>query len=91
MAWNPSPEVAAARDIGNRFGFEQVIVVMLDDKGRMMTVTYGKTRVLCSCAEALGNVASAAIEQHIEHLTTVSSKVRGCADAMAPDEAQGVP
>lgn len=62
MAWNPNPKVAAARDIGTRFGKEQVIVLMLDMKSNTLEMaTYGKTRELCAMAKRLGDKAYEAV------------------------------
>ena len=62
MAWNPSPKVAAARDIGNRFNKEQVIVLMIDLKaGTLELATYGKTKELCKSAGELGDAAYASV------------------------------
>jgi len=53
MAWNPSPKVAAARDIGKKFGFDQVIIIGIDNnQDKMEAISYGSTR--SACAEAKG-------------------------------------
>ena len=58
MAWNPSSKVAAARDIGKRFGKDQVIVLMIDSKlGTLEYASYGKTKELCADAKALADIA----------------------------------
>lgn len=62
MAWNPSPQVAAARDIGRRFKRPQVIIIMLDQEiGEIELATYGETRELCREAGKLGDVAYDAV------------------------------
>jgi len=62
MVWNPSPKVAAARDIADRWNLSHVIIVMIDDKtGDTTTVTYGENRGKCAAAEKLGEVAHVAI------------------------------
>ena len=62
MAWNPSPEVAEARNIARRFGKDQVIVIMLDlERGTIESVTYGRTKALCADAKRLGDVAYDAV------------------------------
>lgn len=62
MAWNPSPKVAAARDIARRFGKQQVIVVMLDlERGTIESATYGETKALCADAKRLGDAAYDAV------------------------------
>ena len=61
MAWNPTPQVAAARDYGKRFGRQQVIILALDRKeGTYEVVTYGETMALCAGAKRLGDVAALA-------------------------------
>lgn len=54
MAWNPSPQVAAARDFGNRFGADRVIIFYTLPDGRVGYSSYGKTRALC---DATGKAA----------------------------------
>jgi len=62
MAWNPSPKVAAARDAGDRFGKDQVILLMIDRKqGTLEYAAYGKTKDLCKDAERLADIAYEAI------------------------------
>lgn len=66
MAWNPSPKVAAARDIGKTFGKHQVVVLMIDlEEGSMEVATYGKTRELCAEARKIGDVAFDAVFAHL--------------------------
>jgi hypothetical protein len=49
MAFNPSPQVAVARDYGQRFGYDQVIIIGII--GETITYTsYGKTKDLCTKA-----------------------------------------
>jgi len=58
MAWNPSPKVAAARDIGKKFGANKVIVIMLNERaGTIESVSYGETKTECTMAKRLANVA----------------------------------
>ncbi len=57
MAWNPSPEVARARDIGRDWNKSTVIIIAIDDEGQAQIVTYGKTRKLCDVAATLGQKA----------------------------------
>jgi len=62
MAWNPSPKVAAARDIGQKFGKAQVVVFMIDqDAGTVEFASYGETRELCAEARKIGDIAFDAI------------------------------
>lgn len=58
MAWNPSPEVAVARDAAKKLGDEQVIILRINrTKGTVGFVSYGETRALCDDAKLLGEVA----------------------------------
>lgn len=52
MAWNPHPQVAAARDFGKKFGLDQVIILGLKE-GDYLIASYGKTRALCDLAEQI--------------------------------------
>ena len=64
MSFNPSPKVAAARDIGQRFGKDQVIVLMIDSKlGTLEYASYGKTKELCADAKVLADIAFNALVQ----------------------------
>jgi hypothetical protein len=62
MSWNPSPEVAAARDFGNKFDADQVVIVYIKRSTRQMgSVTYGKTMQLCRDTKPLGDAAYQAV------------------------------
>ncbi len=62
MAWNPSPEVAAARDFGTKFNADQVIIVYLKHSTNQMgSVTYGRTKALCDETKPLGDLAYQAV------------------------------
>jgi hypothetical protein len=52
MAWNPSPKVANARDIGKKYNKDIVIFVMFDED-TLELISYGKTKKLCSQADLL--------------------------------------
>jgi hypothetical protein len=66
MAWNPSPKVAAARDIGKKFGKPQVVVLMIDqDAGTLEFASFGTTRELCAEAKKIGDVAFDAVMAHL--------------------------
>ena len=58
MAWNPSPEVAVARDAALKLGdSDQVIVIYVRrDVGKIGMASYGKTKELCSQAGKLGDL-----------------------------------
>jgi len=62
MAWNPSPKVAAARDIAEQFDKQQAIVILIDLKAQTIeSITYGKTKALCTDAKRLGDAAYDAV------------------------------
>ena len=66
MAWNPSPKVAAARDIGKKFGKPQVIVLLLDQEaGTLEFASYGDTKALCGDAKKIGDIAFDAVMAHL--------------------------
>lgn len=66
MAWNPSPEVAAARDFGTKFGFDQVIVLHRNSQtGFIGYASYGKTKALCDDAKTLADRAFEAMEDDL--------------------------
>lgn len=52
MAWNPSPEVAIARDYAKKFGQKRVII-LFDDGERCGYTSYGETRALCDSAKRI--------------------------------------
>jgi len=54
MAWNPSPEVAAARDFAKKFGWGRV-VIMYETKGKFGYTSYGTTKALCSSARRIAD------------------------------------
>lgn len=63
MAWNPSPEVAVARDAGVKLarlaggGVAQVVILYVTDAGQLGMVSYGRTKELCADAKVLGDHA----------------------------------
>ena len=67
MAWNPSPEVAAARDFGEKFGDDQVIILRVNYTTRQMGyASWGKTRALCDDAERLAELAYESVHRGIK-------------------------
>lgn len=68
MAWNPSPEVAVARDAAAKLGnADQVMIVTINYANNQIGVTtYGKTKALCSSAKKLGDAAYKAVYQAME-------------------------
>jgi hypothetical protein len=65
MVFNPSPKVAAARDIANRFNKRMVIVLMLDEE-TMEFASYGATPTLCTRAKRLADKAYDAVYDALE-------------------------
>ena len=66
MAWNPSPKVAVARDFGKKFGFDQVLIIGIDNThDKMETITYGSTKASCVQTAEYGNVIHDALMAHI--------------------------
>jgi hypothetical protein len=59
MAWNPSPQVAVARDFGKKFGADRVIIYYALPDGRYGYASYGATKRLCDEA---GRVAEETYE-----------------------------
>ncbi len=55
MVWNPSPEVAIARDFGIKFNKKMVIIFHVNDKGELGYASYGETKILCSEAQKLAD------------------------------------
>jgi hypothetical protein len=67
MAWNPSPEVAVARDAAMKLGADQVILIAITyDKDQVAAITYGKTKKLCDHAKAIGGVAYESVMSWLE-------------------------
>jgi hypothetical protein len=59
MAWNPTPEVAAAREFGRMFDKQIVIILHVNEKGLPGYVSYGRTKQLCDTAQQLADDALA--------------------------------
>lgn len=57
MAWNPDPEVAAARDFGGKFGADQVVILYRLRDGRCAYASWGKTKGLCDATKTLADSA----------------------------------
>ena len=67
MAWNPSLEVAVARDAAKRLGnADQCIIIYVNfTTNGIGMATYGKTKRLCDEAGTLGNIAFDAVQRAI--------------------------
>lgn len=52
MAWNPSPEVAVARDFGKKFNYNKVYIIAVNEaSGKFEVVSYGETKQECDEAK----------------------------------------
>jgi len=56
MVFNPSPKVAAARDFGNKFKKEMVIIISISGN-EIEYASYGKTPALCTKARKVADHA----------------------------------
>lgn len=63
MAWNPTPEVAVARDAARKLGqADQSIVIWINrETGKLGMASYGETKDLCDQAKLLGDAAYDAV------------------------------
>lgn len=62
MAWNPSKEVAVARDAAKALGDQPMAIVFWVTKdGKLGMASYGKTKQLCARAKEIGDSAWNAI------------------------------
>jgi hypothetical protein len=66
MAWNPSPKVAALRDMAAKFQWEQIVVLAVRKDHRLEGVSYGRTPALCDATKEFMDVAFEAIERQRE-------------------------
>ncbi len=56
MPWNPSPEVAAAREVAKGLGAKAAIVIYLSDDGqRIGMASFGCDKATCKAAWELGD------------------------------------
>lgn len=56
MAWNPSPEVAIARDYGKKFNKTKVIILSIDERQETFeVVSYGETKQKCAEAKKIAD------------------------------------
>ena len=65
MAWNPSPQVAIARDYAKKFNQEQVVILAIDEHDNLSYASYGKSKKLCDGAEKIADIAFEAILNNI--------------------------
>lgn len=55
MAWNPSPEVAAARDAASKLNAGAAIILYWTGKGHVGMASYGKNTKCCKVAGLIGD------------------------------------
>lgn len=73
MAFNPSPTVAAAREVARKFKKKQVIILMIDED-TLELATYGETTTLCAAAKTLGDAAYKAVMKAYADCERMASK-----------------
>jgi hypothetical protein len=57
MAWNPSPEVAVARDYGKKFDYNKVYIIAINETtGKFEVVSYGATKRECDEAKKCADI-----------------------------------
>ena len=56
MAWNPSPEVAVARDAAKRLAADRCVVIYTTPDGKLGMASYGQTKELCAATGRIGDV-----------------------------------
>lgn len=72
MAFNPTPQVAAARDFGNKFKARTVIILYVTEDDQLGYASYGRTPRLCSGAKAIADKCyDAAMDTISRHPETV--------------------
>lgn len=55
MAWNPSPEVATARDAARRLKADRCILIYTTAEGNIGMASYGETKALCAATGKVGD------------------------------------
>lgn len=79
MAWNPSREVAIARDLAPKLNADQVVVLYINrSEGTVRYASYGRTRELCADAKKIADVAfDAVMKRETAALATATGGDRG--------------
>ena len=65
MAFNPAPEIKVARDVAEKYGFDEVIIVGLrNDYGSVsyQAASYGKSKAQCAEAAKICDAFVEALE-----------------------------
>lgn len=55
MAWNPSPQVAVARDAAKALKANRCIVLYTNEQGQIGYASYGETKQLCKEAKQIAD------------------------------------
>lgn len=55
MAWNPSPEVAVARDAAKALGADRVVITYTTPAGQIGYASFGQTKELCAETKRLAD------------------------------------
>jgi len=64
--WNPSPEIAAAREYDKKFDRPVVVVFSLEKCGNRFSVTtYGRSKALCTLAAEFGDQIAQAVKDGV--------------------------
>jgi hypothetical protein len=67
MSWNPSSEVAVARNAAKALGADQVVIIYtLLGKGQLGMASFGKTKRLCDSAGRLGDSLYEAAMEYLQ-------------------------
>ncbi len=61
MAFNPTPQVAVARDFAKKFGADRVVIYFVKPDGQYGYASYGKTKELCKQAGCVADKTFAAM------------------------------
>ena len=62
MPWNPSPKVQTAREVAAKWGADQVVILLVNQRqGTLEMISYGKNARLCDEAGRLGDAAHDAV------------------------------
>lgn len=55
MAWNPSPEVAIARDAAKQLKADRVVIMFTTADGKLGYASYGETKSKCNEAKGMAD------------------------------------
>ena len=68
MPWNPSPEMAVARDAAKKLGnADECIIVYINYRTEKLGVaSYGRTRALCTHAKMLADAVYDCVQTEME-------------------------